>query len=93
MSCECNRPGGPWITVDPECPVHGVDGYEEKLERAEARIAELEAAIRDELIRRSLLGQPQKFEFARQHGMTGGLDEVHAWMTAVSDRLKNLVDG
>jgi hypothetical protein len=70
-----------------------VDGYASRLETAEARIAELESAIRDELIRRSLNSLPLKFEFARQRGMTGGLDEVQDWMMAVSDRLKNLVDG
>ncbi len=95
MSCECYRVGGPFIAEDPDCPAHGVDGYAAKLDRAEARIAELEEAIRDELIRRTLLSHPLKFQFARERGMTGpdgGLDEVHAWMMAVSDRLKDLVD-
>lgn len=21
--CECNKIGGPWVTVDPDCPAHG----------------------------------------------------------------------
>jgi exonuclease VII small subunit len=90
-SCECYRIGEPFIAEDPDCPAHGVDGYEAKLDRAEARIAELEEAIRDELIRRTLTSQPLKFEFMRQRGMRY-LDEVHEWMFAVSKRLEDLVD-
>jgi len=89
MSCECNQIGGPFIAEDPDCPAHGVGGYASRLETAEARIAELESAIRDELIRRMLNSLPLKFEFARQRGMKD-LDEVHAWMSAVSRRLVEL---
>jgi hypothetical protein len=88
---ECNQVGGPWITVDPDCPAHGVDGYEERLDRAEARIAELEDAIRDELIRRKLTSQPLKFEFMNERGMKD-LDEVNAWMMSVSKWLADVLE-
>jgi hypothetical protein len=91
MMCECNKIGGPWVTVDPDCPAHGVGGYAERLERAEERIAELEDAIRDELIRRKLTSQPLKFEFMNEHGMKD-LDEVHAWMFSVTNRLADVLE-
>lgn len=43
--CECYQIGGPFIAEDPDCPVHGVGGYAERLEATEARIAELEATL------------------------------------------------
>lgn len=92
MACECFVIGGPFIAEDPDCEVHGVDGYAARLEQAEARIAELEDAIRDEVIRSQIVSLPRKLEFMRQRGMRD-LDEVHAWMFAVGKRLKDLVDG
>jgi len=89
--CECNQIGGPWITVDPDCPLHGVDGYEERFNRAEDRIAELENAIQDELIRRKLTSQPLKFEFMRERSMKD-LGEVHLWMVSVSNRLADVLE-
>lgn len=61
MGCasRCYEIGGPWITFDPECPVHGYDAQreqadkaaedaekEERLNRLEARIESLENEIR-----------------------------------------------
>jgi hypothetical protein len=42
---ECYRIGGPWITYDPSCPVHGPGGSLEREEQAEATEAELRATI------------------------------------------------
>jgi hypothetical protein len=38
MACECYKIGGPFIAEDPDCLEHGVNGYAERLERAEAII-------------------------------------------------------
>ena len=57
-----------------------------------ARIAELESAIRDELIRGRLLSLPVKIEFMHERGMKD-LDEVHDWMFGVRDTLKAVLEG
>lgn len=36
MACECYKIGGPFIAEDPDCPAHGVDGYEKRLAKLEA---------------------------------------------------------
>lgn len=84
--CQCYQIGGPFIAEDLSCPAHGVDGYAGRLEAAEARIAELEAVIRDELVRRSLISIPRKLEFMRERGIKD-LDGVHGWMLDAADRL------
>ena len=65
MGCDrrCYEIGGPWITFDPECPVHGYDAQredeqlaaeeaakDERLSRLEARLASVEREI--QLLRR-----------------------------------------
>lgn len=60
MGCDrrCHEIGGPWITFDPECPVHGYDAQreaeqlaaeeaakDERLSRLEARLAAAEREI------------------------------------------------
>jgi hypothetical protein len=39
MSCEhrCYEMGGPWITVDPDCPIHGTDAQAEQYARDERK--------------------------------------------------------
>lgn len=32
-SCQCYQIGGPWITSDPDCPVHGSEAQKEKDQR------------------------------------------------------------
>lgn len=32
MSCECYQVGGRFIAEDPDCPAHGTDGLERKLD-------------------------------------------------------------
>lgn len=61
MDCDrrCYEIGGPWITFDPECPVHGYDAQreaeqlaaeeaakDERLSRLEARVESLENELR-----------------------------------------------
>ena len=61
MGCDrrCCEIGGPWITFDPECPVHGYDAQreaeqlaaeeaakDERLSRLESRIESLENELR-----------------------------------------------
>lgn len=61
MGCDrrCHEIGGPWITFDPECPVHGYDAQreaeqlaaeeaakDERLSRLEARVAALEKELK-----------------------------------------------
>lgn len=61
MGCDrrCYEIGGPWITFDPECPVHGYDAQreaeqlaaeeaakDERLSRLEARVESLENELR-----------------------------------------------
>lgn len=47
----CYEIGGPWISFDPECPVHGYEARREAEDRADEmaalknRIAALEAAL------------------------------------------------
>lgn len=60
------------------------------LRSAQARIAELEDAIRDEMIRGELHSTPRKLEFMKSRGMND-LDEVHEWMRGVRRRLEELV--
>ena len=43
MSCDCYKIGGPFIAEDPDCPLHGCEGYEKKIEKAEEKIAQLTA--------------------------------------------------
>lgn len=49
--CECNTVGGPWVTVDPECPIHGYEAQRLERERekermsTDERIAELERQV------------------------------------------------
>lgn len=38
MGCDCYRIGGPFIAEDPDCPAHGVDGYEKRLAKLEAEM-------------------------------------------------------
>lgn len=59
------------------------------VDRLTQRVEELETAIRDELIRRTLTSLPLKIEFGKKNGMS--LDEVDDWMIRVSRRLKELV--
>lgn len=47
MACQCHQVGGPFIAEDPDCPAHGVGGYQERLEEAEAQIERLREQIRD----------------------------------------------
>lgn len=60
------------------------------LRATQARIAELEDAIRDEMIRGELHSTPRKLEFMKSRGMND-LDEVHEWMRGVRRRLEELV--
>lgn len=47
MDCnrECFKIGGPWIDIDPTCPVHKPGGLQDQAEEAEASRASLEARI------------------------------------------------
>lgn len=38
MACECYKIGGPFIAEDPDCPAHGVDGYEKRISKLEAEM-------------------------------------------------------
>jgi hypothetical protein len=91
MSCQCYKIGGPFIAEDPDCPAHGIDGCEKKLEKAELRIIELENAIKNEIFRLSLTSVPKKLEFMRQCGMKD-LDEVHNWMRDVVLTLHKVIE-
>ena len=39
MSCghRCYEIGGPWITVDPDCPIHGTDAQAERYAQDERK--------------------------------------------------------
>jgi len=51
MSCDCYKIGGPWIAVDPDCPVHGRDAQrrqdllDEERQSMEERMAALESRL------------------------------------------------
>lgn len=58
--CQCYQIGGPWISFDPDCPAHGYEAQrlekereaeeasrEDLIKAQEARIAALEAQVRD----------------------------------------------
>lgn len=69
----CYEIGGPWITFDPECPVHGNDAQREAAEREarEQREADAFAALvaRVEALERKL--EEQDSELRRVRRMTG----------------------
>ena len=45
MGCDCYKIGGPFIDVDPDCPVHAPGGLRDQEEARE----EFQAEVRDEL--------------------------------------------
>lgn len=55
--CECYMIGGPWIDVDPNCPVHGDEAKREREELKAAnrsiddRLQELETRLHDAMCR------------------------------------------
>lgn len=77
MQCgrQCYVIGGPWITVDPDCPVHGTEAEEERARReSECRIlipedlrVEVAAALRRASVRLRGYGED---------GTATGLDEL-----------------
>lgn len=82
------------VTIDGNIEIDGSLGYELRAALRGAGFAVVPAgfmeAAHDLRIAKGLTSHPLKLRFAEQRGMNG-LDAVHAWMIAASDRFDAMV--